>query len=82
MPAVKKVDLEPVRINVSATEKIGLPQYSSVTISASLSRSVPDGDDDYLKTELLKVASIVEEFVAEERQTVLNSVQSSQNVGT
>jgi predicted short-subunit dehydrogenase-like oxidoreductase (DUF2520 family) len=74
----KAVEQENVRIHVGVEEKIGLPQYSSATITASLSRVVADGDEAYLDTELRKVAQIVENFVAEERQALLKSVQESQ----
>ena len=64
-----------VKIFVSAEEKIGLPNYSNVSVSASLSRFVPEGTDEELKKALRETAAIVEEFVAEERATVLASLK-------
>lgn len=64
-----------VKIYVGAEEKVGLPNYSNVVITASLSRYVSDGTDEELKASLRETAAIVEEFVAEERQAVLASLK-------
>lgn len=66
-----------VKIYVGAEEKIGLPNYSNVVVSASLSRYVPEGSAEELKTALRESARIVEEFVAEERQSVLKDIQGT-----
>lgn len=67
-----------VKIMTSFSEKVGLPQYSSVDIGPiSVSRFVADGDEDHLLDEIRKTAQIVEQFIAEERDAVLKMVQDS-----
>lgn len=65
-----------VEIFVGAEEKVGLANYSNVVISASLTRVVPEGTDEELKASLRETAMICEEFVAEERQSVLEAIQA------
>lgn len=65
-----------VKIYVGAEEKIGLPNYSNVSISASVSRVVPEGTDEEISTALRATAKIVEDFVAEERQNVLDGLKN------
>lgn len=65
-----------VRIHVGVEEKIGLPEYSSATIHASITRDIPEGTDEEIAAALRANAVIAEEFLAEERQVLLKSVQS------
>lgn len=60
-------------VEVNAEEKIGLPSYSNVTIGARISKTY-DGPIDE-EVALKDLASIVEGFVASERQVVLDSLQ-------
>lgn len=67
-----------VKIMTSFSEKVGMPNYSNIEIGPiSVTRYVPDGDEQHLLEEIRKTARIVEEFIAEERETVLEMVQSS-----
>jgi len=67
-----------VKIMVSSSEKIGLPDYSSVDVGPiSVSRFIEDGDDEYLKKELHRNLLLVEEIISEVRQEVLEEVQAS-----
>lgn len=67
-----------IKIMTSSSEKVGLPDYSSVDIGPiSVSRFIPEGDDNYVKEELRKNLLLVEELIAEVRQEVLESVQES-----
>lgn len=67
-----------VKIMVSSSEKIGLPQYSSVDVGPiSISRIIPEGDDEYIKENLRHNLELVEEIIAEVREQVLLSVQES-----
>ena len=62
----------------SSSEKIGLPNYSSVDIGPiSVTRLIPDRDDDYIKEELRKNLVLVEELISEVREEVLAAVQES-----
>lgn len=67
-----------VKIMTSFSEKVGLPNYSSVDIGPiSVSRFVEEGDDKHILEEIRKTARIVEQFLEEERQQVLDMVQAS-----
>lgn len=60
-------------IEVVAEEKIGLPQFSSVTVGTRLSRTF-DGQIDEEATRR-EMADLVESYVANERQQILASIQ-------
>ena len=67
-----------IKIMTSSSEKVGLENYSSVDIGPiSVSRFIPEGDDEYVKEELRKNLILVEELIAEVREEVLASVQES-----
>jgi len=67
-----------VKIMASSSEKIGLPNYSSVDVGPiSVTRFIEDGDDEYLKEELRRNLHLVEEIISEVRQEVLESVQTA-----
>lgn len=67
-----------IKIMASFEEKIGLPNYSSVTVGPiSVSRFVEDGDEEHIREEIKTTARIVEDFLAEERQHILNMMQES-----
>lgn len=67
-----------VKIMTSFSEKVGLANYSSAEIGPiSITRFVEDGDDTHLLEEIRQTARIVEQFMAEERQAVLDMIQSS-----
>ena len=53
----------------SVTEKVGLPQYSSVDIFASIGRYVPDTDEARQE-----VIDLVESVAGRERNVVLESL--------
>lgn len=59
---------------MGAEEKIGLPNYSNVTLSGSVTRQVPDTPeaiDEGLRDCLLAV----EKIIAEEREQILALIQ-------
>lgn len=61
-----------VKIHVHVEEKIGLANYSNVTIGASITRIVPEGTEAELLTHIQETArGTVEEFLAQERENVL-----------
>ncbi len=67
-----------IKIMTGSSEKIGLPNYSSVDIGPiSVTRFIEEGDDEYIKNELRKNLLLVEELIAEVREEVLQSVQES-----
>lgn len=60
-------------VTVNAEEKVGLPNYSNVTIGTSVSRTFSGPvDEEAVQKEL---AIIVEGFVAEERKAILESLK-------
>lgn len=67
-----------IKIMTSSSEKIGLPNYSSVDIGPiSITRFIAEGDDEYIKKELKNNLLLVEELIAEVREEVLASVQEA-----
>jgi hypothetical protein len=67
-----------LKIMTSSSEKVGLAGYSSVDIGPiSVTRIIPEGDEEYVKEELRKNLLLVEELIAEVREEVLASVQES-----
>ena len=67
-----------IKIMTSSSEKIGLPNYSSVDVGPiSISRFIEDGDDEYLKGELRRNLRLVEDIISEVRQEVLETIQKS-----
>lgn len=65
-----------VKIMTSFSEKVGLPQYSSVEIGPiSVTRFVQDGDDEHILEEIRNTSRIVEQFIAEEREAILEMIQ-------
>lgn len=53
----------------SVTEKVGLPNYSSIDIFASIGRYVPDSEEARQE-----VIDLVEAVAAKERDVVLDSI--------
>ena len=71
-------ELGMIKIMTGSSEKVGLPDYSSVDIGPiSVSRFIPEGNDEYIKKELRKNLEMVEELIAEVREEVLQSIQES-----
>lgn len=67
-----------IKIMTSSAEKVGLENYSNVEIGPiSVTRFIPEGDDEYIKEELRKNLLLVEELISEVREEVLASVQES-----
>ena len=56
-------------------EKVGLPDYSNVTIRASITREIEDSDEARRE-----VIDIVEEITAAERDVVIEHFKSSMKV--
>lgn len=64
------------KITVWTEEKIGLPNYSNISIGASLSRTIEPGlTDEEVSASLNTASGIVEEFLAAERARVLDSLK-------
>lgn len=64
------------KITVWTEEKIGLPNYSNISIGASLSRTIePDLTSEEVSAKLNEASSIVEEFLTAERARVLDSLK-------
>lgn len=64
------------KIAVWTEEKIGLPNYSNITIGASLSRGIEAGlTDEEVRAKLDTASGIVEEFLRAERARVLESLK-------
>ena len=73
-------ELGMIKIMTGSSEKVGLPDYSSVDIGPiSVSRFITEGDEEYIKNELRKNLVMVEELIAEVREEVLQSIQESKN---
>ncbi len=71
-------ELGTIKIMVSSSEKIGLPNYSSVDVGpVSISRYIPEGDDEYIKEELRKNLLLIEDLLSEVREEVLDIVQEA-----
>lgn len=70
-------ETEMVKLSSWAEEKIGLANYSNVTVGGSIARYVPNGDRETIANELRNNFELVEEIVAEQRQAVLESLQES-----
>jgi len=69
-----------IKIMTSSSEKIGLPNYSSVDVGPiSVSRFIEDGDDEYVKEELRRNLRLVEDIISEVRQEVLETIQTSKS---
>ena len=69
MPEVNQNSSELDYFNFSVEEKIGLPNYSSVTVRASVSRNIEDTDEARQE-----VTDLVESIIARERSVVLESL--------
>lgn len=63
-------------VTMGAAELIGLPNYSNVTLSASITRFVVDEEED-VALGLRSAVKSCEEVIAEERQMVLDVVKGS-----
>lgn len=70
-------ELKTIKLASWAEEKIGLANYSNVTIGGSITREIPEGDDEFVAQKLRENFELIEGIVAEERQKVLESVQES-----
>lgn len=69
-----------IKIMASSSEKVGLPDYSSVDIGPiSITRFIKEGDDEYVKEEIRNNLFLVEEIIAEVRQSVLESIQAAKS---
>lgn len=66
-----------VKLASWAEEKIGLENYSNVTVGGSIARYVEDGDNSHIANKLRENFALVEMIVAEQRELVLADVQSS-----
>lgn len=62
------------KVIMGAEEKIGLPNYSNVTLSGSVTRWVADTPDEIDKG-LRACLTAVEAIIAEEREQVLALIQ-------
>lgn len=66
------------RINFHVDDKIGLPNYSSISYGLSITRDVPDtGSAADLRSSVEELVAEVEDFVAEERAKILAVVQGN-----
>ena len=75
---MSEIEAGTLKIMTSSSEKVGLPNYSSVDVGPiSVTRVIPEGDEDYIKGELRKNLLMVEELIAEVREVILQSVQES-----
>jgi hypothetical protein len=64
------------KIAVWTEEKIGLPNYSNISIGASLSRVIEPGlTAAEVSASLNEASDIVEKFLAVERERVLDSLK-------
>lgn len=69
-----------IKIMTSSSEKVGLPNYSSVDIGPiSVTRLIEEGDDEYLETEIKRNLELVERIIADVREEVLASVHKSKS---
>jgi hypothetical protein len=67
-----------IKIMASSSEKIGLPNYSSVDVGPiSVTRFIEDCDDETLKKEITHNLYLIEEIISDVREVVLDSVQES-----
>ena len=66
-----------VKLATWAEEKIGLENYSNVKIGGSITRYVPEGDDEFIAAQLRENFELVERIVAEQRELVLETIQNS-----
>lgn len=69
-----------VQISFTASELIPTGEYANVTIGpVTVTKFVPDGDDDALATQLNDLAALVEsDCIAEQREIVVDSLQNAQ----
>ena len=75
---MSEIEAGTLKIMTSSSEKVGLPNYSSVDIGPiSVTRLIPEGDEEYIKEELRKNLMMVEELIADVREIVLESIQES-----
>jgi len=77
---MKEITQKTARLYVGLEDKIGLPNYSSATAMASISREVEDsGGDEALeifREEMEKMAAeVLEPFISAERENILKMVQ-------
>lgn len=64
------------KITVWTEEKVGLPNYSNITVGASLSKSIDTGlTNEELRARLDEASGVVEEFLLAERARVLDSLK-------
>ena len=71
------------RINFHVRDKIGLPNYSNVEYGLSITRDVPDtGSAADLKPYVEELVAEVEDFVAEEREKILEIIQGEASSAT
>lgn len=77
---MEEIKNKTARLYVGLEDKIGLPNYSSATAMASISREIddPSGDEalELFKQEMRKMAEeVLEPFIAAERENILRMVQ-------
>lgn len=78
---MSEVEQKTAKIHFHADDKIGLPNYSSISYGIGISRDVPDdGDLDEIMAELGKIRDEGEAFLAEERVRILEVVQGEAHV--
>jgi hypothetical protein len=66
-----------ILIVAQASELIGLPNYSNVTVGPFAAyRLIDEGDDLHIKQEFSKLGEVVESVVSQQRQIVLDSVKA------
>jgi hypothetical protein len=64
------------KIAVWTEEKVGLPNYSNITVGASLSRVIDPGlTSEEVSAKLVEASTIVEDFLTAERERVLDSLK-------
>lgn len=66
------------KFTIWAEEKVGLPNYSNVTVGASLTRVLPPGLSNEEVADLMDKAAdeVVEKFVAVGRERTLESLKT------
>jgi hypothetical protein len=69
-------EVTPDKIAVWTEEKVGLPNYSNITVGASISRGInPDLTSEEISAKLVETSTIVENFLTAERERVLDSLK-------
>ena len=64
------------KIQLFVRDLMGLPKFSNVTVAGSIENFVTD-DDDSIREGLARSAGLIEEVLGEEREKILNALESS-----